>query len=146
MQIAEDRVRKFVEDINEYRKNYLSSLGLTRRPTSKQRRDSVYTPEELNANLELIRGFVSQARDELYDIAERFTSMESAKWAYYITKEVVNPITGDTTTEYLDASHINDPDVTITQIDFKELSDINQNILGFYDKTIKSLYDAVRSP
>lgn len=146
MQIAEDRVRKFVDDINEYRKNYLSSLGLTRRPTSKQRRDSVYTLEELNANLELIRGFVSQAKDELYDIAERFTSMESAKWAYYISKEVVNPVTGETTTEYLDASHVGDPDVTITEIDFKELSDINQNILGFYDKTIKSLYDAIRSP
>jgi hypothetical protein len=146
MQIAEDRVRKFVEDINEYRKNYLASLGLTRRPTSKQRRDSVYTPEELNENLELIRGFISSARDELYDISERFKSAESARWAYYVTKEVVNPITGDVTTEYLDSSHVSDPDVNVTEIDFKELSDINQNILGFYDKTVKSLYDAVRSP
>lgn len=145
MQIAEDTVRKFVDDINEYRKNFLSSLGITKRPTSKQRKDSTYTPQELNANVELIRGFIEQARNELYDVSERFTSMESAKWAYYVSKEVIDPVTGESTREYLDASQIGQPGVTVTQVDFNELNDINQNVLGFYSKTIKELYDAVRS-
>lgn len=145
MQIAEDRVRKFVEDIKEYRNNFLSNAGITGKPTSRQRRNSAQTPEEIHANVELIRGFIEQARNELYDIAERFKSMESARWGYYVTKEVVDPISGESTIEYLDASHINDPDVSVVQVDFKELNDINQNILGFYDKTIKDLYQAVRS-
>jgi len=40
MQIAEDRVRKFVEDIKEYRNNFLSNAGITGKPTSRQRRNS----------------------------------------------------------------------------------------------------------
>ena len=144
MQIAEDRVRKFVDDINQYRQNYLSSINATT-PTRKQKKDSVYTQEELNANIELIRGFLRQANDELHDVAEKFTSMESAQYAHYISKEIVDPVTGDTSVEYLDTSHINDPDVTVTEVDFKELSEINQNILGFYDATIKNLYNAIRS-
>jgi len=74
--------------------------------------------------LQLIRGFVEQAENELNDVAERFASMESTRWAYYITREVVDPVSGDVATEYLDASHVSDPDVTITEIDFKELNDI----------------------
>jgi hypothetical protein len=144
MQIAEDRVRKFVDDINQYRQNYLASINAAK-PTRKQKKDSVYTQEELNANVELIRGFLRQANDELHDVAEKFTSMESAQYAYYISKEIVDPVTGDTSVEYLDASHINDPDVTVTEVDFKELSEINQNVLGFYDATIKNLYNAIRS-
>ena len=145
MQIAEDRVRKFVEDINEYRKNFLSSIGVTKKPTTKQRKDSVYTTEELNANVELIRGFVEQARNELYDISGKFRSMSENRWAAYVSKEIVDPVTGEVTVEYLDPSHISDPDVQVTQIEFKELNDIKQNVLGFYDKTIKDLYAAVRS-
>lgn len=145
MQIAEDKVRAFVSDINEYRKNFLESIGVTGRPTSKQRSDSVYTREELDANVNLIRDFVEQARNELSDVSARFQSMESARWAYYVMKETVNPINGEVIPEYLDATHVGDPGVTVTQVDFKELNDINQNVLGFYDKTLKELYNAVRS-
>lgn len=145
MQIAEDKVRKFVDDINEYRNNFLKSIGVTGKPTSRQRQKSAHTTEELNANVELIRGFLEQAKQELQDIGERFESMESARWGYYVTKEVVDPVSGDAAVEYLDASHINDPDVNVVQVDFKELNDISQNILGFYEKTIKDLYQVVRS-
>ena len=99
----------------------------------------------MNANVELIRGFVEQARNELYDISGKFRSMSENRWAAYVSKEIVDPVTGEVTVEYLDPSHISDPDVQVTQIEFKELNDIKQNVLGFYDKTIKDLYAAVRS-
>lgn len=144
MQIAENEVRQFVEDINEYRQNYLSGRGI-RKPNRKQKKLSAYTDEEKQANIKLITNFIQQAKQELEDLAYKFAAARSSQYKYYISKEIVDPQTGDVSVEYLDASHLNDPDVTVTDIDFEELSSLQQNVIGFYERVIKQLDTVIQS-
>ena len=48
--------------------------------------------------------------------------MESARYQHYIYRKVINPATGEYEIEYLDETHINDPDVEVVDVTFDELS------------------------
>lgn len=145
MQLAEDKVRKFVSDIAEYRKNYLQQQGITK-PTFSQKRSSSETQEEIQANLSIISSFLDSARDDLIDLANKFEAAERSRFMSYVKKEIVNPNTGDVTVEYLDISHLNDPDTELVEVTFNELCEIQQNTLGFYKTSLYQLEQAVRDP
>ena len=145
MQLAEDKVRKFANDIAEYRKNYLQQRGITK-PNFAQKRSSSETPEEINANLNIIYNFLDSARDDLVDLAKKLEASERSRFMSYLKRELVNPNTGDVTVEYLDISHLNDPDVELVDVTFNELCEIQQNTLGFYKNSLYQLELAVKDP
>lgn len=147
MQIAEDTVKKFAQDIKEFRENFISSKNPSgKRVSPKLKVQSAYTQEEINANVGLIRSFIQQAKEDLFDVSEKFKSMESTQYSQLISIEINDPNSNSSATQYLDKSHVNDENVTVTEVDFAELNNIGQNTIGFYKRTIGQLLNAVKTP
>lgn len=145
MQTQEDMVKQFIQDIKEYRDRWLEAAGLSgkRRLRKKERFDMSHTPEEINRNVELIRDFIETAQIELDDILRKLKASSDSKYTLSIKREIVNPSTGEVETEYLDSSHMSDPDVTVEEITFEELTSMYQNVIGFYGSALQQLYEAV---
>ena len=145
MQTQEDMVKQFIQDIKEYRDRWLEAAGLSgkRRLRKKERFDMSHTTEEINRNVELIRDFIETAQIELDDILRKLKASSDSKYTLSIKREIVNPSTGEVETEYLDSSHMSDPDVTVEEITFEELTSMYQNVIGFYGSALQQLYEAV---
>ena len=147
MQLAEDEVRQFVEDIKNIREEFKRSIGKQDKKLNQSERTQMsVNPKELKKNVKLIKGFIAKAREELLDLAEKLENMESARYQHYIYRKVINPATGEYEIEYLDETHINDPDVEVVDVTFDELSQILQNTIGFYESIIKDLNLAITNP
>ena len=147
MQLAEDEVRQFVEDIKNIREEFKRSIGKQDKKLNQSERTQMsVNPKEIKKNVKLIKGFIAKAREELLDLAEKLENMESARYQHYIYRKVINPTTGEYEIEYLDETHINDPDVEVIDVTFDELSQILQNTIGFYESIIKDLNLAVTNP
>lgn len=147
MQLAEDEVRQFVEDIKNIREEFKRSIGKQDKKLNQSERTQMsVNPKELKKNVKLIKGFIEKAREELLDLAEKLENMESARYQHYIYRKVINPATGEYEIEYLDETHINDPDVEVVDVTFDELSQILQNTIGFYQSIIKDLNLAITNP
>jgi hypothetical protein len=95
-----------------------------------------HTPEEISRNIELIRDFIETAQIELDDILRKLKASADSKYTLSIKREIVNPSTGEVEIEYLDSSHMGDPDVTIEEITFDELTSMYQNVIGFYGSAL----------
>lgn len=147
MQLAEDEVRQFVEDIKNIREEFKRSIGKQDKKLNQSERTQMsVNPKEIKKNVKLIKGFIAKAREELLDLAEKLENMESARYQHYIYRKVINPATGEYEIEYLDETHINDPDVEVVDVTFDELSQILQNTIGFYESIIKDLNSAITNP
>jgi hypothetical protein len=103
------------------------------------------TDDELNRNVKLIKSFIKTAREELIDLYDRLSAAETTNYSFYVIKKQIDPVSGNEIIDYLDSSHVNDPDVEIKTIDWNELQDILQNTIGFYINTISKLHRAVGS-
>ena len=145
MQTQEDLVKQFIQDIKDYRDRWLASSGLSgkRKLRKKERFDMSHTPEEISRNIELIRDFIETAQIELDDILRKLKASADSKYTLSIKREIVNPSTGEVETEYLDNSHMGDPDVTVEEITFEELTSMYQNVIGFYGSALEQLHEAV---
>lgn len=145
MQTQEDLVKQFIQDIKDYRDKWLTSAGLSgkRRLKKKERFDMSHTPEEISRNIELIRDFIETAQIELDDILRKLKASADSKYTLSIKREIVNPSTGEVEIEYLDNSHMGDPDVTVEEITFDELTSMYQNVIGFYGSALQELHEAV---
>lgn len=146
MQLAEDEVRQFVEDIKQIREDFKRSIGKQGKTLNQQERTQAsINQKELSKNIKLIRGFIDKARNELLDLAKKIENIESTNFQQYVYRRVPNPTTGEYEIEYLDASHIGEPDVEVAEVTFEELSQILQNTIGFYESVIKDLNLAITS-
>ena len=96
MQLAEDEVRQFVEDIKNIREEFKRSIGKQDKKLNQSERTQMsVNPKELKKNVKLIKGFIEKAREELLDLAKKLENMESARYQHYIYRKVVNPATGE---------------------------------------------------
>lgn len=146
MQIQEDEVRQFAKEIEAYRDQYKRDLNSNKKLTAKQRFEMANTQQEIARNKKLIRSFVQNARDTLFDLAEKLQAAESNGYAQVLYKENVDPTTGETSIQYYDQSHINDPDIKSQVVDFQELQEMRQNTIGFYTKVFSDLKKAISHP
>lgn len=145
MQISENEVRQFADEVEEYRKQYMSKKGSSKL-SNAEKVEMSHTPEEIKATLKLLNNFFKTARYELIDLQRKLNSAKSTGYQYYIVRRSINPETKEEVIEYLDRSQENEPGVEIKVIDWNELQDILQNTIGFYINTISRLQSAIRHP
>lgn len=145
MQLAEEEVRKFVEEINQQREQYKRDLGKNKLSYS-DKRDMSHTSEELKLNIKLIQNFAERAYDEIEELVNILKASELGKYKRLLYKEHVNPNTGETQIEYLDISHEGEEGVQEKELTFKELQEYKQNTLEFYRNVIAKLNKALVDP
>lgn len=146
MQLAEDEVREYVDKVNKYREQFAKSLNKTVDKLSRDERDQlVANQDEIDANVKLIRNFIKRARTELLDLVNKLQSIQSNHYMYYLRSEEIDPQTNQTVFNYWTEDHKGEPGVEEVPLDFKEIAQIMENIIGFYFGTIKQLASAVSS-
>lgn len=152
MSIDEADVRHFAEKIAEYRKQVIDTRGWNRdNLTNSQEVEMSHSLKERKENIKLIRDFIYTARMQLMDLYEKLQSLETTRYSQYFVRNVVNEKTGEEESEYLTLDEYNaltqdeKDEVDIVNIDFKELQEIKQNTIGFYQNTISQLQEALSS-
>nr|DAI05348.1 MAG TPA: hypothetical protein [Crassvirales sp.] len=94
MQLAEEEVRKFVDEIHTQREQY--RLGLNKsKLTYKDKQDMSHTSKELDLNIKLITRFTERAYEEIEELVNILRSSEKGKYKRLCYREHVNPNTGE---------------------------------------------------
>lgn len=147
MQISEDETRQLIEKINVQREQYKRTLK-HERLSILEKREMSHTKEELDLNKKLIQGFLNRAKDDLFDIFSILKAAELGKYKKLLYVEHIDPNTGETQIEYLDISHINDAGVDFSEkeITFKDLQEYKQNVIDYYNNIIVKLNQALMDP
>lgn len=145
MQLAEDEVRKFVNEIALQRNRYKATLNKSRLSASDKRNMS-HTPEELKLNIKLIKSFAEKSYDDIEELINILYNSELGKYKRLCYIEHINPNTGETQIEYLDISHENDPNVQIKEITLKDLQEYKANTIDFYRNVVAKLNRALADP
>lgn len=147
MQLQEQSVKQFVDDINEYREAERVRLGMSEREAFKHSERLTETEEERKANLKLIEDFLETAMIELAEVASKLVSAEKNQFAAYAYREISSG-SGDTSVEYLNEriqDLLGDDTVVKEELTFDELVQMYQNIIGFYERALTDLQASVQS-
>lgn len=145
MQLAEEEVRKFVDEIHTQREQY--RLGLNKsKLTYKDKQDMSHTSKELDLNIKLITRFTERAYEEIEELVNILRSSEKGKYKRLCYREHVNPNTGEVQIEYLSIDEEGKDGVQDKEITFKDLQEYKQNTLEFYRNVIAKLNKALVDP
>lgn len=143
-QLQDAEVRQFAKEIEEFREEARKQLNKkSLSPTEKY--SLTQTPKEITANLKLIQSFINDAQSELRKLASMLLNAQSTGFNSILYREVIDPVTGLTQTQYVDASHAGQPGVYERKLSFDELQHIQTNIIGFYNNILPQLISAVKS-
>lgn len=144
VQLHDAEVRQFAKEIEEVRREAKESSNKKfLSPTEKY--NLTQTPQERTANLKLIQGFVNEAQLELRSLASMLLSAQSTGFNSILYREITDPVTGLTQTQYVDASKAGQNDVYERKLSFDELQHIQTNVIGFYNNILPQLIQAVKS-